>query len=324
MWDVINFFLILLLLIIIITVLLSVIYFYYCFRKYVDDTINNIGSNIPLFHSYEYDSFDYKFIENLSVFNSTEKVNFNNGLAKLLCSINMSSYNIYSDFSPGLPDEIEHIDTISNNCFIYKIKNTNIKIISYRGTRTSDDVLTDLDSVQTEMSGYSSEILSHRGFYRLWAPQKDEIRNFIKKYNKTSTILVTGHSLGCASALYTSMLISSDIEKSNIHLYMFAPPRIGNHHLIKKLNELVPNNYAIINTPDIVPNLPFVTFPTLGNTWFYENFTNRYMLDLQMGAISSNHRLDTYMCGLYDNDELEEKNCKNAIWKKLPIYINNI
>jgi len=327
MWDFINFFLILLLLIIILSVLISLIYFYYTIKNYVDDTINNIGSSIPLFHSYEYKSFDYSYVDDAIKENEILNVStksFNNKLARLLCSINMSSYNIYSNSESGLPNYIEHIKTISNNCFIYKIKNSDIKIISYRGTRTSDDVITDLDSVQTEISGYSTKILSHRGFYRLWALQKDEIGDFIRKCNSNTVFLITGHSLGCTSALFTSLLVSKNIKKENIYLYMFAPPRVGNHHLIKKLDKVVPNNYAIINIPDIVPNLPFVTFPTLGNTWLYENFTNRYMIDLQMGAISLNHRLDIYMCGLYDSKESEGKDCKDPIWKKLPLYINNI
>ena len=324
MWDLINFFLILLLLIIIIAVLLAVIYYYYLIKNYVDETLNHIGSSIPIFHSYEYTSLNYDAID-ISKLNFNGNI-YNNKISQLLCSINMSSYNIYSDFDSRLPKEIKHTETVGNNCFLYKIKQLNLKIISYRGTRTSDDVITDLDSVQSEMSGFTSEILAHRGFYRLWAPQKDEIKHFIKnKCDNNSTLLITGHSLGCASALFTALLISQlqIIPKNNIHLYMFAPPRIGNQHLIKKLDELVPNNYAIINIPDIVPNLPFVTFPTLGNTWYYENFSNRYIMDIQMGSISLNHRLDTYMCGLRGSEsEFEEGgNCKNPIWRKLPTLI---
>lgn len=331
MWDIINFFLILILLLIILIVLITVIYFYFQIKNYVDETINHIGSSIPIFHSYEYTSFNYNMInevlDHVLTKESPQPRDLKNGtfnlrLAQLCCSINMSSYNIYSDFESGLPDNIKHIETIGNNCFIYKIRKGNKNytgrqiIISYRGTRTSDDVLTDLDSVQAEMSGYPSNILVHRGFYRLWAPQKDELRNFIKtKCDDNTTIFVTGHSLGCASAIFTSLLLAESIKSDKIHLYIFAPPRVGNHLFINKLDEMVKNNYAIINVPDIVPNLPFVTFPTIGNTWLYENFTNKYLIDLQMGYISLNHRLDTYMCGLDES----HKDCKDPIWKKLPI-----
>ena len=332
MWDIINFILILILLIIIIAVLLTVIYFYYSIRKYIDDTINHIGSSLPIFNSYEYTSINYDVIEDVINDDLYNSKSFNKNLAKLTCSVNMSSYNIYSEFDPQLSSKIKHIETIGNNCFIYKIRKNKIIIISYRGTRSSDDVITDLDSVQSEMSGYHNSILVHRGFYRLWSPQKDEIRKFAKNYFKEDTIvIVTGHSLGCASALFTSLLISdlNILQNNNIKLYMFAPPRIGNHHLIKKLDNTVVNNYALINISDIVPNLPTVTFPTLGNTWFYDNFTNRYLLDIQMGSIPLNHRLDTYMCSLNneENSDLQshatksDNECDNSIWKKLPILL---
>jgi len=234
----------------------------------------------------------------------------------------MSSYNIFGEFSPRLPDDIEYIQNINNTGFVYetKIKGRQISIFSFRGTKTGDDVITDLDSVQTELNinGYPNNILVHRGFYRLWSPYRDEIKKYIKeRCTKRTVFLVTGHSLGCASALFTALTIA--VNHSNIQLYMFAPPRVGNHHFINQLNKEVPDNYAIINIPDIIPNLPPVTLSTIGNTWLYENFTNRYVLDYQLGSITLNHRLDTYACGLDDSQEL----CREPIWKKVPILVNS-
>jgi triacylglycerol lipase len=318
MWDVINFCLILILLIIILIVLITVLYFYYQIKSYVYDTVTKMVTAIPLFNAHEYDSHNFGDIdETKRLINNGE---FHLEVARLCCSINMSSYNIHSEFEPRLPEEIRHLETIGDNCFIYKIRKSQILIISYRGTRTSDDVLTDLDSVQTEMSGYSSNILVHRGFYRLWLPQKDELKKLMKNnFGSEYSIIITGHSLGCASALLTSLLLSKNYK---VKLYMFAPPRIGNHHLIAELDASVPDNYSIINIPDIVPSLPFITLPTTGNTWLYENFSNRYLIDLQMGYVSLNHRLDTYMCGLLGVEESSTKQeCGAHIWKKMPILI---
>ena len=232
----------------------------------------------------------------------------------------MSTYNIFSNFDPRLPEGIRLHHTIGDNCYIYKYKlpgGPPVKIFSFRGTRTGDDVITDLDSVQSEMSGYPDNVLVHRGFYRMWVQYKDEFKTYLKnRVSDNTIILVTGHSLGCAGAIFTSLLIKNYFGSSVpfSSLYMFAPPRIGNHHLISKLNQDIPNNYAIINVPDFVPNLPPMTFTTIGNTWLYENFSNRYMLDYQMGSVTLNHRLDTYICGL--NEDLEF--CKEPVWKKIP------
>jgi hypothetical protein len=37
-----------------------------------------------------------------------------------------------------------------------------------------------------------------------------------------------------------------------------------------------------------------------------------------MGSISMNHRLDTYACGLQE----DQKFCKEPIWKKVPILVS--
>lgn len=312
MWDILNFCLILLLLIIIIIIIIIVVYFYYKIKNYVDESIHHIGTLTPMFNSYEYKDIDY----NLDFELPDEK--FNIGIAKFLCNINMSSYNIFSNFNPKLNKSIKHVHTIGDNCYIYKLRHKlkDIRIVCYRGTRTGDDVITDLDSVQTEMSNFPNEILVHRGFYRLWSQYKDNLMEYInQKCDSNSIIFVTGHSLGCASAIFTSLLLS--IYTKNLYLYMFAPPRVGNHFFIHKLNESVPYNYSIINSTDLIPNLPFVTFPTLGNTWYYENFSNRYTLDIQMGSISVNHRLDTYKCGIEENYE----KCKEPIWNKAATFV---
>lgn len=316
MWEIVNFFLILLLLLIILIILITFVYFYYTIKSYIDDTLSKIGSSIPMFNSHEYTNIEYSEVDNKDLQDSK----FNLNIAKLLCQINMSSYNIFGDFPSRLPENIKHVETIGDNCYIYKYKGLKKKvlIISYRGTKTIDDWLNDLDAVQTRMSGYSDDILIHRGFHRLWISTKDDLINFIKTKSEIdqSSILVTGHSLGCASALLSSLLLKKYCK--DVKLYMFAPPRIGNHQLIKRLNESVPQNYAVINTPDLVTNYPLVTLPLPGDTLVYDNFSNKYVMDIQMGSVGLNHRLDIYMCGLVKDREKME-HCKNPIWEKFPV-----
>lgn len=316
MWEIINFVLLLLIILVIIFIFISAIWYYYKIKYYVDEAINHIGSLIPTFNSYEYSNINYN--QDLSDDDFNTKV-FNKKLAIFLCYINMSTYNIFSEFDPKLPDNIKLNHVIGNICYIYKykVRNTKVRIFSFRGTRTGDDVITNLNSVQSELSSYSDNILVHQGFYRLWNQYKDEFKSYYKnKCSNDAPILITGHSLGCAGAIFTSLLFSN-YDECNIHLYMFAPPKIGNHHLIKKLDTDVPNNYAVINVSDFIPTLPPVTFTTIGNTWLYDNFSNRFLIDYQMGSMSLNHRLDTYVCGLDDQQDF----CKEPIWKKVPSLI---
>jgi len=319
MWEIVNFCLLLVILVIILLVIILFIFYYYKIRSYVDDAVKHIGSLIPTFNEYEYTDVNYSSLDELNI-EDYMSLEFNKKIALLLCNINMSSYNIFGDFDPKLNEGVKYLHDIKNTGYVYQLASPiggrQIIIISFRGTKTSDDLITDLDSVQTEMAGYSDNILVHRGFYRSWLPYRDEIKTFVKtKCNKNTIFLVTGHSLGCASALFTALMIS--VNHSNVKLYMFAPPRIGNHHLIHKLNQDIPDNHAIINIPDFVPTLPPITLTTIGNTWLYENFTHRYLLDYQMGSIMSNHNLNTYFCGLDEKQTF----CKEPIWKKAPILV---
>lgn len=319
MWEIINFFLLLVIILVIILIFVLALVYYYKIKAYVDDAIDHIGSLIPIFNPYDYSDIMYPEIS----LEDLKTENFNIKIGLLLCNVNMSTYNIFSKFDPRLPDNIKLHRTIGDNCYIYKYSLPGvpqIRIFSFRGTRTGDDVITDLDSIQSEMSGYDDKILVHRGFYRMWVQYKDEFKSYLKnKITDDTIILVTGHSLGCAGAIFTSLLIKSYINKDS-SLYMFAPPRIGNHHLIQKLDQEISNNYAIINVPDFVPTLPPMALPTRGDTWVYENFSNRYLIDYQMGSVTLNHRLDTYICGL--NEKLEF--CKEPIWKKVPTLITTV
>lgn len=312
MWEVINFFLLLLIILVIIFIFILALVYYYKIRAYVDDAINHIGSLIPIFNPHDYDKVIYPEVS----LNDLRSNEFNLNTALLLCNVNMSTYNIFSKFDPRLPENMKLHHTIGDMCYIYKYKikgGPPVKIFSFRGTKSGEDFISDLDSVQVEMSGYSDKILVHRGFYRLWVQYKDEFKGYIKtKISNDTIVLITGHSLGCAGAVFTSLLVKSYDKDPAV--YFFAPPRIGNHHLINKLDEMIPNNYAIVNTSDFVTTMPPMTLPLLGNTWLYENFSNRYVLDYQLGSVTLNHRLDTYACGLNDKFEF----CKEPVWKRVP------
>ena len=85
---------------------------------------------------------------------------------------------------------------------------------------------------------------------------------------------------------------------------MFAPPRLGNYDFIKEMDHHVSDNWAIINSSDIIPELPPVTLPTIGNNWIYDNWSNKILIDIQYGSIILNHKLSTYICGFNIDDDI--------------------
>lgn len=314
MWEFINFCLLLLLVIIIIAVLALCVFYYYKIKYYVDEAINHIGSLIPTFDPYEFTLVDYSTIKSLDACVST--TSFSVPVFKLMCAANMSAYNLYSKFDPRFDNGIYLDETLGDFGYIFRIKTpkNDIRIFAFRGTKTSGDFITDIDSIQMEYTSSGHAIsqeryLVHRGFYKSWMTCKDQLDNYLRNTCTTTTkIFITGHSLGCTMAVFTALYTN---KKFNSVLYMIAPPRIGNHKFVELLNEVVPMNYPIINKSDFIPSLPPVTLSMPGGTYLYQDYPNPILFDYQLGTISQNHRLDTYKCGIEISDE-----CKEPIWMK--------
>lgn len=327
-----SFILILVVLITIILVIIITFIFYQNIKNYFNETIENFTSLIPILKHYEYDIIDYSNYDKIQYNMAKSEINFdttnntksttkrilNKELAIFTMNCNMSAYNLYSGYSVGLNDtNIKIMKSVGTTGYIFRTVNNDkvVHIFIFRGTRNGDDVFTNLDYAQIEMNEYKG-VMVHRGFYNSWNAHKKDIKSYIKEINTDDIIIVTGHSLGCSLSCFTAMMLSSSFK--NLSLYMHAPPRVGNHNFIEKLDELVPQNYAIINTPDIVPTLPPITFPTMGNTWFYSNFNHIYIANVQMGSYGENHRLDTYICAM----DPTRKHCKEPTFIGKALLLN--
>lgn len=340
-------FIILILIILVIIIVLVVIADYYCtIRGYVHSIIDKTRGLIPPMNLD--DGNDIYYPEDCPEELSYEY--FNKESAIFLGSVLRSTYNISKERDPNLPEYMKLIRKVGNNGYLYKINNENNYILSYRGTTSVDDLLTDIDSVQTSYINLKnkerSDIKIHRGFYSYWDESRNDLLEIIDdftSYNAESSeeksssyyttsrfnniysknisnnknnikLIITGHSLGCSSASLAALSLSSHVrslhtDKSiDISLYMFAPPRVGNDVFIEELNYYVHKNWAIINSSDIVPELPPVTLPTIGNNWIYDNWSNKIIIDVQYGSILLNHRVGTYICGFIDDEEERQEN----------------
>ena len=71
------------------------------------------------------------------------------------------------------------------------------------------------------------------------------------------SLIVTGHSLGSSLAtLYATELAGSN-SGTNIQLYTFASPRVGDVDFVRYFDSKNITSYRIYNEPDIVPTVPF-------------------------------------------------------------------
>lgn len=308
-----------LIIIIILTVVLISIAAYYHIKTILCDTIDDVAKFIPSNIEYEYTDINYNKLNFNKIYNELDDIKFNklNETFTMLTMCNMSSYNLYGKYNPRLSSKIKYMFPIGSNGYAYSFthNNNDFYILSFRGTRTGDELINDFDSIQVPyiIPGTYNELgMVHRGFYRIWKDSIHDLDYFFQHIN-SNKILITGHSLGSASAIFSSLYLKHKDTNLNILVYNIAPPRIGNHIFTSFFNQQIRNNYSIINIPDIVPNLPPVTLPTIGNTWIYDNYLNVKYSDIQTGSISLNHRLDLYLFAI--NSKFVSS-LPNFIWMK--------
>jgi triacylglycerol lipase len=195
--------------------------------------------------------------------------------------------------------------------FGYIAYDTNNNIyIAFRGTMDKDDMKTDLDYKQIDLS---NNIKVHEGFYNKFNFFKNDILNVINNYNEIknaftgvttpvsiNNIIITGHSLGSAIATICAYEISKNNNNNNIYTYIFASPRVGNVEFSIDYNTKVPNTYRVVNISDIIPTLPPAVSPNFENPikpYIYKHvgtIPNIKYFDNNWMSILDNHMIYNY------------------------------
>lgn len=192
-------------------------------------------------------------------------------------------------------DEISwfYDSTTDTEACLLKNKLDNTHALVFRGSESLLDWRTNLN---TKPYKFSNDVTVHRGFWNSWKSIRTEILKTVYEYNSLS---ICGHSLGGALAVlcaYDIALIYPGIE---LTLITFGQPKVGNKGFTKKLNNLVPLYYRVVNQMDVVPFSPF---------FFQGNFSHGGK-KLQLGdfwtglfkAKIPQHAIDSYVKVLQKN-----------------------
>lgn len=134
--------------------------------------------------------------------------------------------------------------------FVARSLTSKATYIAFTGTqmfKLPETILDDLDIFQTNYShGYVS-----KGFYLSWLSVKPYILPYIK-----GVVYLTGHSLGASIATLASVDISLSYPNSNIYLYTYASPKVGDATFASFFDSLRINSYRFQNYWDFIPRLP--------------------------------------------------------------------
>lgn len=136
--------------------------------------------------------------------------------------------------------------------------------ICFRGTEPTkfSDISADLKAWQLQDSKYKTGKV-HAGFKAALDVIWPIMLNYLEKNISNKEVIVTGHSLGAALATLCANRLSKDFKVTNISLYTFGSPRVGDKRWAS--NFIVPA-YRFVNNNDIVTTVPGdVLFDHIGN-----------------------------------------------------------
>ena len=133
--------------------------------------------------------------------------------------------------------------------------NTEMIVVSFRGTKNLRDWLTDLDAVLVD--GPAGEV--HKGFsVAISSVWNDMVTALQDMRQNGQPLWITGHSLGAALAtLAAAMLLEKKRVASINGLYTFGQPRTGNTVFAAWFDGLMKSRmFRFVNNNDIVPHVP--------------------------------------------------------------------
>jgi len=146
---------------------------------------------------------------------------------------------------------------IDAQCFTVVIKNT--LYISFRGTESFRDCLSDINVIQVPMDldnipdEYRPNV--HWGFLRQFRSLQKFIEKDIENFKGTE-IVITGHSLGGAQCTIAGLAFSHKYPIDTFSCYTFGSPRVGDKKFKKLFNENISTHKRFVNEDDPVTMIP--------------------------------------------------------------------
>ncbi len=148
-------------------------------------------------------------------------------------------------------DDTNEIDGMNTQGFM--THSDQIVLISIRGTQEGKDLWTDVKGIQVQMEGYPEDVYAHLGFYKSFKAIKGFIEKYLSRFYSNQKIIVVGHSLGAAIATLAADWIKTIQDITNVILYTYGSPRVGNPVFVKQSTLI---HYRIVAEDDPVPSVP--------------------------------------------------------------------
>ncbi|MCB1930970.1 MAG: lipase family protein [Candidatus Accumulibacter sp.] len=166
--------------------------------------------------------------------------------------------------------------------------------VIFRGTETLQDwyVDTECDQVPYELPRVADAGQVHKGFFDLYKTLRLALLDQLNALAGVRRVLVTGHSLGASLAMASmpDLMANALVQQaaSFIH-YNLAGPRTGDPAFATLLNTSPAEIYRIVNSCDLVPNVPPSVFDDLTRHIVYQHVGVQVTYSAQYNSVIGNH-----------------------------------
>ncbi|WP_078379280.1 lipase family protein [Sutcliffiella halmapala] len=170
-------------------------------------------------------------------------------------------------------------------------------VVSFRGTQTDPNWISDAEIFQEPFPYCSSSPLVHTGFLSIYESLRNEVLDGLVQLDRDKILFITGHSLGGGIAALHALDCALNSEFSSIYMYSYAAPRVGDESFANIYDLHVPASIRFVNLADVVPLIPptKVTGPISKKTWHYKHTSTASHFLLRKGSIVKNHSIETYI-----------------------------
>ncbi|HVZ39577.1 MAG TPA: lipase family protein [Candidatus Kapabacteria bacterium] len=167
-----------------------------------------------------------------------------------------------------------------------------------RGTESDADKYKDLEVGQVPYTLVSNPSFGnvHKGFFGIYSSMSSAIHASVAALPAPATaFFFTGHSLGSSlitlavpDVIYNAALPSG----ITVMHYNFASPRTGDETFANALNAIpgLPT-YRIVNTEDLVPDVPFAVTRDLRHSYLYKHVGTTADFTAQYDSVGNNHSM---------------------------------
>ncbi|HQU28028.1 MAG: lipase family protein [Nitrospira sp.] len=164
----------------------------------------------------------------------------------------------------------------------------------FRGTETLEDWYNDAEikQVSYEVPHVSNVGLVHEGFFDLYKSLRQSLISQLNALEGIRTLYITGHSLGAALAMVsTPDLMANALTQHtpNVFQYNLAGPRACDPKLAIFLNTGLAQIYRIVNSCDLVPEVPPSVYLGFSEKVLYEHVGYPVTFTAQYGDVPGNH-----------------------------------